>query len=357
MTHAAPTREHNPRLLLAAAIAAAAVGIGAVVVTLGVGVTAGADNSAALATASPSLEAEDEVDPTPSPSASPSPTPSPTPSIAGNAMWIGADANVPANDLSAFATANAAIGPLRYRRCFDVTLPATFAASCAGGDAAAGFHSFVSWKPPGLDAIGAAAGKYDAQITAWAKSVPLSIGLYATVWHEPENDMVGSTYAAMFNHVYAVVKAANPTITFGVVHMTYWWDPASTHYAPGGAASWVVKQTDFVAADDYRAKPQLMSTDPQWLGWLKFANTYYPTKPLVISEWGDYAVKPGTTPDPTQQAIRARDIPQDEAYLLGMHRFTMWLAWYATGAQGDWRETDTASRDAWRLVASHGRTG
>lgn len=310
-----------------------------------------------------SLEAEDEVDTRPNPSAtdgtpSPSatPTPSPTP-VAGNAMWIGADANVPRNDLPAFATANAAIGPLRYRRCFDTILPASFAQSCAAGDAAAGYHSFVSWKPPGLDAAGAAAGKYDAQITAWAQSVPLSIGLYATVWHEPENDMYGATYAAMFNHVYAVVKAANPSIMFGPVHMDYSWDPSSTRYAPGGEASWVVKQADFIAVDDYRAKPGLMSTDRQWLGWLRFANANYPTTPLVIAEWGDYAVPPGGTADPKQQAIRARDIPQDEAYLLGMHRFSMWLAWYATGAQGDWRELDTASRDAWRAVASHGRTG
>ena len=64
------------------------------------------------------------------------------------------------------------IGPLTIRRSFDGSLPVDFDSSAAGRDAAAGLHSFVSWKPPGGDHRGVAAGRYDRRIATWARSVP-----------------------------------------------------------------------------------------------------------------------------------------------------------------------------------------
>ena len=284
--------------------------------------------------------------------------------VGQGALWIGATVNVPDRSRASFASADTSIGPLRYRRCFDEILPATFQLSCARDDWAHGYRSFVSWHPPGWDHVGAAAGLYDAQITAWAASVPTNIGLYATVWHEPEtpSDIPGRTlsgpeYVAMYQHVYAVVKAANPSITFGPVYTWFWWQEGSSHYAPGGPNAWWVwdRYADFAAVDNYAAEPRALQYDPKFQGWLHFLNAKAPTKPLVVAEYGQYVVRAGAQPDPARQAARARIIPIDESYLRSM-RFTMWMYWDGTGEQGDWSITDPGSQAAWRAVASHGRT-
>lgn len=267
-------------------------------------------------------------------------------------LWIGAYAG----SLTEFDAANRLIGPLRYRRCFDRYLPASFQQSCAKDDWSHGYRSLVSWKPPGHDHAGTAAGRYDAQIRAWATSVPRGIGLYATVWHEPENDMTGPQFVAMYQRVYAVVKAANPSITFGPVYMAYWWHEGSSHYAPGGPNAWWVwdRYSDFAAVDTYSRNPVALKDDPAFQGWLRFMNAKAPTKPLVVAEYARYVVPPGAQPDAVKQAARARIIPVDEAYLQSL-RFTMWLHWHGTGPAGDWRLTDPASQAAWRQVAVIGR--
>jgi len=278
-------------------------------------------------------------------------------------LWVGAAANRPTASgvdasLAVFDDANAAVGPLRYRRCFNPTLPATHQTSCARDDWSHGYRSFVSWKPPQLDFAGTAAGAYDKQIEAWATSVPTHIGLYATVWHEPENDLTGAQYVAMYQRVFAVVKAANPSISFGPVYMSYWWREGSSHYAPGGPNAWWVwsRYADFVAVDTYSPNPTPLRDDPDFQGWLRFVNAKAPDRPLIVAEYGQYVVKPGTSPDPAKLARRARVIEADETYLRSM-RFTMWLYWDGVGAQGDWRLMDSVSQAAWREVASNGRSG
>jgi len=153
-----------------------------------------------------------------------------------------------------------------------------------------------------------------------------------------------------------VVKAANPSITFGPVYTSYWWQEGSKHYAPGGPNAWWVwdRYSDFAAVDTYATNPVALRYDPQFQGWLKFVNAKAPNKPLVVAEYGQYAVPAGAQPDPAKQASRARIIPLDETYLRSM-RFTMWLYWHSTGPQGDWSMTDPGSQAAWRNVASRGR--
>lgn len=294
--------------------------------------------------------------------ASPSPAESNPSASAQRRLWIGATANKPTptgidRSLRVFDEANRLIGPLRYRRCFDASLPSTFQQSCARDDWSHGFRSFVSWKPPNRDHAGTAAGRYDTEIKDWARSVPRDIGVYATVWHEPENDISGAQYVAMYQHVYAVVKAANPSITFGPVYMAYWWHEGSNHYAPGGPNAWWVwnRYADFVGVDTYAPNPVPLEDDTAFQGWLHFVNAKAPTKPLVVAEYARYVVPVGGQPDPAKQAARARIIPKDEAYLRSM-RFTMWLYWHGTGPKGDWRLTDPASQEAWRKVALNGRS-
>lgn len=85
--------------------------------------------------------------------------------------------------------------------------------------------SFLSVKPPSNDIAGVAAGKYDAPIAALAATIP--VGSYFTMYHEPEDNMTGAQFTAMFKQSYKAAKGANPKITIGYVAMAYQWRPGS----------------------------------------------------------------------------------------------------------------------------------
>lgn len=257
---------------------------------------------------------------------------------------------------AAFVTARQELGAVTIRRSFDSTLPASFASSAAAGDPAADVHSFVSWKPPNGDVRGAARGRYDDRVTAWARSVPRT-GVYATAFHEPENDMTAAEFVAMQRHLYGVVKAANPTIRWGPIYMAYWWDPAEPgHYVGDPAAWWPGNDfADFAALDWYSAAPEPMSTSPQFEQWYRTMSGT--GKPLLITEYGQYAVGAAAQPDPAQQGARAAAIRADAAWITGHPEFRMWMYWDGPGAQGDWRLTDRASQRAWQAVAAAGCHG
>ena len=257
---------------------------------------------------------------------------------------------------AAFVAARDELGPVTIRRSFDAELPASFAESAAGGDPDAGVRSFVSWKPPGGDFVGAARGRYDEQVQAWARSVP-DTGVYATSFHEPENDMTAEQFVALQRHLYAVVKAANPDIRWGPVYMAYWWDPdAPAHYVGDPAAWWPGDDAaDFAALDWYSADPEPMVTSPRFQHW--YAAMTGTGKPLLVTEYGQYALREGEQADPAQQRARAEAIGTDAAWLADHPRFRMWVYWNGTGDQGDWRLTDDASQRAWQAVARSGCEG
>ena len=257
---------------------------------------------------------------------------------------------------AAFVAAREDLGPVTIRRSFDSGLPDSFAESAAAGDPDAGVRSFVSWKPPGGDFRGAAEGRYDDQVAAWARSVP-DTGVYATAFHEPENDMTAEQFVALQRHLYAVVKDANPTVHWGPVYMAYWWDPAEPgHYVGDPAAWWPGDDAaDFAGLDWYSADPEPMVDTPQFQHWY---DTMTGTgKPLLVTEYGQYALRPGEQPDPEQQQARAEAIGTDAAWLADHPQFRMWMYWNGTGDQGDWRLTDTASQRAWQAVARSGCGG
>jgi len=273
-------------------------------------------------------------------------------------MWIGAAANDGSGiaGIDVFNESNADIGPLVYRRSFDSGLPSSFQSSAARDDAANGYRSFVSWKPPNGDYVGAAQGRYDAQVIAWAESVP-DTGVYATSFHEPENDMTGPQFVALQRHLYTVVKAANPSIQWGPVYMSYWWDEGTSHYIGDKDAWWPGNNyADFTAVDTYSAKqPVPLESDPEFRGWYDYMLNI--GKPMLITEYGQYAVAPGQRSDPQMLTERAATIRQDAAWLAEQGTISMWLYWDATGDQGDWRLNDPESQQAWREVAQSGRGG
>ncbi len=290
---------------------------------------------------------------------SPPPDAGPGDAYAVDCLAVGATVNRqgedggPVADLSDFEEALAVLGPLTTRRSFDTTLPATFAESSAQGNEAVGLHSFVSWKPPGGDFRGAAAGAYDDSVRVWAASVPRT-GVFATSYHEPENDMSAADFVALQRHLYRVVKEANPTIRWGPVYMAYWWDPGRPRHYVGDPSAWWPgnDHADFAGLDWYSPDPTPMTRSQRFLHW--YSHMERTGKPLLITEYGQYALEPGEEPDPAKQATRVRAIETDAEWIAAHPAIRMWLYWHGIGAQGDWRLHDHASQEAWRRVAESG---
>lgn len=288
--------------------------------------------------------------------------------VAGGALWLPDKADdgvgclavgahvqpgTSGSHLATFVDTAKKMGPLTMRRSFDPALPSSFRRSDAGSDAAGGLRSFVSWKPPHGDHAGAARGKYDDEITAWARSVPRT-GVYATAFHEPENDMTAEEFVAMQRHLYEVVKRANDTIHWGPVYMAYWWDPAQpSHYVGDPAAWWPGDDhADFAGLDWYGVQPRPMTSSPDFRHWYRFMAAT--GKPLAIPEYGQYVLPEGARPDPRLQRLRADAIRADAAWIQAHPQIRVWLYWQDVGPEGDWAMTDAVSQGAWRAVARAG---
>ncbi len=269
---------------------------------------------------------------------------------------IGADNNegFGNNTLQGFQNADQLLGPLLMRRSFPSL--ASWGSTVAA-DTAAGYRSFVSAQVPNGDYAGTAAGSYDAQIVAAVRNLPA--GTHVTMNHEPENDVPGPVWVAMFRRFYTVAKAANPGLRVGPAHLTYGWrngrvGAAGSNTGTQTPEQWDVGDSyrDFTAADTYSVTGQSLQTDPQFRAWFDFFNRVS-NKPLGIAEYGQYAVPPGATRDPALEAKRAQLVAADAVWLAAQPKFTaMWLVWNGSGAQGNWKLQDQGSIDAWKTVAA-----
>jgi hypothetical protein len=175
---------------------------------------------------------------------------------------------------------------------------------------------------------------------------------YLTMYHEPENDMTGSQFVTMFKHFYKVVKAANPNIKVGTVHMSYHWRPGAT--ATANPTDWWVGSayTDFIGVDDYNdattTKRSYAGDDPAFQRWYTWAASK--GKPLAVVEFGRLE-------DPNDVGARAEDLLDTEEWLRS-HGFFMFLYWQAIGYKSvDWRVDTAESKAALRDIASRGLTG
>lgn len=130
---------------------------------------------------------------------------------------------------------------------------------------AAGMSPYVSFK---TDPVAAAAGQLDAHFAAVGKwAAGLGGRVYLSLWHEPENDLMGAAptdflgratnFVAMHCRGYSVLKdAAGDVLRVGPCHMVYKWLPGTAETADGAvAAAWHVPDgfRDFVAGDAYTA--------------------------------------------------------------------------------------------------------
>jgi len=274
--------------------------------------------------------------------------------IVGPQLWVGAtvtDANAN-NDISNFNAANAVIGPLRMRRTFvtqqtPATFPTDIAQTPAGQDVSDGIHPFLSCKG---DVTGITNGDYDGVITQLLQTFPGDRQCWFTMWHEPENDMTGAQFVAMFQHMYTVAKAANPAVLIGPIYGAFQW--AAGKPSTATPDDWWVGSSfcDFLSIDTYwntwrGPTPQTVSTDPYFLRWYNWASGK--NKPLYVTERG--VLPAGTT--------RAQILLSDEAWLKA-NGFSLFIYWDAIGTGNvNWRlDGDSDSEAAWQQIASRGRS-
>jgi hypothetical protein len=135
------------------------------------------------------------------------------------------------------------------------------------------------------DPVQVAAGQWDSQIASLAASVPLGSGL--SYYHEPENDMAGTTWVPAFQRFYDVVKATNPNVWVAAIHMSFQW--GTGHSSTANMDDW-----------NLHGKVDLLCTDTYFMGYqsgyttiankadhMRWHNWAYPQgKPLGIGEFG-----------------------------------------------------------------------
>jgi hypothetical protein len=217
-------------------------------------------------------------------------------------------------------------GKVKVRRSFNSNLPDSYTKTAGADDAKNGLVSFLSVKPPNDDIAGVASGKYDATIRSLAASMPA--GSYLTMYHEPEENMTGKQFVAMFKQFYKVAKAANPKLTIGYVAMAYQWRPSSSNtttpndWWPGSDS------TDFLGVDAYNSgwagvhSLADASDFQRWYNWAKDKG-----KPLIIPEYGAEDTSTGGFSDDVRAGIIKKSL--DWA---ATHGIKMLLYWNGTSS-------------------------
>lgn len=129
---------------------------------------------------------------------------------------------------------DAVVGPMLARRSYDGNLPASFAASAAASDVAAGRHSYWSWKPSVTGFPGSTSQKN--AFANFLTTIPNGHKVTIFAHHEPENDMPGQFTIEQWGALQdacadLVIANGNPDIRFGPCFMGPWtWDSRSPYY-------------------------------------------------------------------------------------------------------------------------------
>jgi hypothetical protein len=272
----------------------------------------------------------------------------------GVQLWVGAtcsDVNGNAS-IASFQAANSIIGPLQSRRTYVSeqpvsSFPTNISQTNAAADISIDIHPFLSAKG---DPTGLANGDYDGVITELLQSFPTSSTSFFTMWHEPEDNMTGAQFVALFQHIYPVCKAANPNVLVGPIFSYYEW--RSNNAPTATPDDWWVGSSycDYMTIDCYwpswrGAVPQPLENDPYFLRWHNWATTKGKTL---------YVTERGIAGDDT---VCASVILQDETWMKA-NGYGMYMYWDAD-IQGDWILTPTANPamvSAWQQIASRGRS-
>lgn len=221
---------------------------------------------------------------------------------------------------------------------------------------AAGAQVYVSFKPNAADVASGAWAPWLTKLGAWLSDHP---DVKVIVWHEPENDMSGPAFAAMFNRCRADIKAGWAGATVAYCAMAYQWRPVGK--AAAAPAGWQKVVADEYLVDVYSgvsfADTAILPDHPGFNGWFTAV-----VKPRLDAgepvEWG-VAERGFQSKDPKVRAATIRREADWLATLPGAYAGgvtverppMLYLAWNTGGTEGDsdWL-LDSAGEEAMRYV-------
>jgi hypothetical protein len=277
----------------------------------------------------------------PAPTApAPAPTsPAPAPAsgtLFGETLYTGAG-TTPAQ---ALARETAAFGPPQVIRSFYSGMPAAWpgAAGVSGGPVV------VSFKALPRDVL---SGRLDTQFATWFGTAPKDRPVIWSYFHEPENDIeagsfTAADYRAAWVHLAALAdRAGNPRLRANLILMCWTLEPAShrtfTDYFPGPGV------VDGIGWDCYSESYKKGGyTDPAAIFGKAVAKTRALGLPWGMAEVGSQlAVGDDGT-------ARARWLLSVGAYARAQG--AQYATYFDAPVGGEFRLTDTPSRNAWRQV-------
>lgn len=157
---------------------------------------------------------------------------------------------------SEWATAFAEVGSVDARRLFGELASPSSIVTLAGSEIAAGRLPILSFKVPGDDWAGVAAGRYDAQLRSLTAALDALPGrVFVTLHHEPVGDGTAASYAAMQRRALPILGAPSNVLA-GVIVNGFWWSAGRQGYTDAEIAAWLPADVrglaEVVAADTYQ---------------------------------------------------------------------------------------------------------
>lgn len=234
-------------------------------------------------------------------------------------------------------------GKLTYRRSFDNKIPDVGKEAWRKVNAP---RQWYSVKPPKGDYRGFIDGKYDEKLRAVAKELPT--GTTFTMFHEPEDNMSGKDFYAMFKRMYDIVKAERPTgVQVWYVAMAYQWETNSKGNT-GSNDGWVdaARIADGVGLDIYASHSDFtkIQDDKGFLRW--WEQIQQPSaKPWGIIERG--------IDDSKGEEARLDTLKADWAFVKsnGGYSFMYWQS----NIDANWTLTGEKEKEFYRSVAAEGQ--
>ena len=152
----------------------------------------------------------------------------------------------------------AEVGDVQARRVFGQLGSPEKALQIAREELAAGRMPVVSFKVPGTDWAGAAAGRYDERLRYVTRELAAPGGrVFLTLHHEPASDGTPTDYAAMMRHTLPILSAPE-NIDAGPILNGFWWSNTGQGLSDVEIARWlppdVLAASELVAADTYQTR-------------------------------------------------------------------------------------------------------
>lgn len=147
-------------------------------------------------------------------------------------------------------------GKIDARRFYGDLGQADHVLAMARSELAAGRMPVVSFKIPGNDWAGAAAGRYDGQLKTLAGNLAALPGrVFVAIHHEPQGDGTPADFAAMQRHVLPLLSPPSNVVA-GVIANGFWWSAQGQGISDAEIAQWlpadVLRLAEVVAADTYQ---------------------------------------------------------------------------------------------------------